>query len=54
MQKIDEADAVYVVNPKVYVRRSVCLDMGIDRPTALEVISAGSYGPLGCSFKESV
>jgi len=28
LKKIDEADVVYVVNPKGYVGRSVCVDIG--------------------------
>ena len=28
LEKIDEADAVYVVNPDGYVGRSVCIDIG--------------------------
>jgi len=28
LEKIDEADVVYVVNPEGYVGRSVCVDMG--------------------------
>jgi hypothetical protein len=28
LEKIDEADVVYVINPEGYVGKSVCLDIG--------------------------